>query len=54
MSSSLSSSAVDVINRTIDPATVVTPETLGSTLEDVYEVCETASEIVKRNFQRVG
>jgi hypothetical protein len=54
MSSTFTSSANDPINRVISVPPVVTPEELGSELEEVFDVLETASELNKHDFTRVS
>jgi hypothetical protein len=54
MSSTFTSSANDPINRVICVPPVVTPEELGSELEEVFDVLETASELNKHDFTRVS
>lgn len=54
MSDALSSHATDAINRSIELSSIVTPEDLGASLDEVYEVLETAAELNKHNFRRVS
>lgn len=54
MSDAFSSHSTDVISRSIDLAPTVTPEDLDSSLEEVYEILETAAELNKHDFRRVS
>lgn len=54
MSDALSSHATDAIDRIINVAPVPTPGELGSRLEEVFEVLETATELNKHEFTRVS
>lgn len=54
MSDALTSRVNDPINRIISVPFAVTPEQLGSELEEVFEVLETATELNKHEFTRVS
>jgi len=54
MSDALSLHATDAIDRIINVAPVPTPGELGSRLDEVFEVLETATELNKHEFTRVS
>ena len=54
MSDALSSRAADLINRVIKIPPVSTLEELGSELEAVFEIPETATELNRHDFTRVS
>lgn len=54
MTDTLSSQAADPINRAIILEDIPTLEELGSSLDEVFEIADTATELNRHNLRRVS